>query len=85
MPFRDGTGPTGQGPMTGRGLGPCATSDARNVQIQPSQPVNWFQRLVGGSLGTQQTGSGLTPGGGRGAGRGRGQRRGMGRGRRGRQ
>ena len=23
MPFRDGTGPIGQGPMTGRGLGPC--------------------------------------------------------------
>ncbi|MFH1711271.1 MAG: DUF5320 domain-containing protein [Nanoarchaeota archaeon] len=23
MPIRDGTGPSGQGPMTGRGLGPC--------------------------------------------------------------
>ena len=23
MPFRDQTGPMGQGPMTGRGLGPC--------------------------------------------------------------
>jgi len=23
MPFRDGTGPLSQGPMTGRGLGPC--------------------------------------------------------------
>lgn len=23
MPFRDATGPLGQGPMTGRGLGPC--------------------------------------------------------------
>ena len=23
MPNRDGTGPMGQGPMTGRGLGPC--------------------------------------------------------------
>ena len=23
MPFRDGTGPQGQGPMTGRGFGPC--------------------------------------------------------------
>ncbi len=24
MPRRDGTGPWGQGPMTGRGFGPCA-------------------------------------------------------------
>ncbi len=23
MPYRDGTGPQGQGPMTGRGFGPC--------------------------------------------------------------
>ncbi|MBD3311879.1 hypothetical protein GF352_00235 [archaeon] len=23
MPFYDGTGPRGMGPMTGRGLGPC--------------------------------------------------------------
>ena len=25
MPFRDGTGPCGEGPLTGRGLGPCGT------------------------------------------------------------
>jgi hypothetical protein len=24
MPFRDGTGPMGRGPMSGRGMGPCA-------------------------------------------------------------
>jgi hypothetical protein len=23
MPWRDGTGPLGRGPLTGRGLGPC--------------------------------------------------------------
>ncbi len=23
MPYRDGTGPQGQGPLTGRGFGPC--------------------------------------------------------------
>ena len=23
MPYKDGTGPMGQGPMTGRGMGPC--------------------------------------------------------------
>lgn len=29
MPAQDGTGPTGQGPMTGRGLGPCGNGLAR--------------------------------------------------------
>ena len=24
MPYKDGTGPNGQGPMTGRGIGPCS-------------------------------------------------------------
>jgi len=28
MPYKNGTGPNGQGPMTGRGMGPCA-GDAR--------------------------------------------------------
>ncbi len=28
MPFGDGTGPTGQGPMTGRGLGYCSSGYA---------------------------------------------------------
>lgn len=26
MPLRDGTGPVGRGPLTGRGLGPCRGS-----------------------------------------------------------
>ena len=29
MPNRDGTGPTGAGPLTGRGLGPCNTTNKR--------------------------------------------------------
>ena len=29
MPNRDGTGPMGQGPMTGRGMGPCGAGQAR--------------------------------------------------------
>ena len=29
MPNRDGTGPFGQGPKTGRGLGPCGGGQAR--------------------------------------------------------
>ncbi len=49
MPARDATGPLGQGPMTGRGLGPCvATNMAAGTPVnQPagtasmaSQPVN---------------------------------------------
>lgn len=37
MPFRDGTGPQGQGPLSGRGFGPCFArrgfdyADARNT------------------------------------------------------
>ncbi|MGM0760198.1 MAG: DUF5320 domain-containing protein [Thermodesulfobacteriota bacterium] len=29
MPRGDGTGPTGQGPLTGRGLGPCGGQTPR--------------------------------------------------------
>lgn len=29
MPFRDGTGPAGRGPLTGRGLGRCVNAVAR--------------------------------------------------------
>jgi adenylosuccinate synthase len=29
MPYRDGTGPAGMGPRTGRGLGPCGRGFAR--------------------------------------------------------
>jgi len=30
MPNRDGTGPEGKGPRTGRGLGNCGNNTARN-------------------------------------------------------
>jgi len=29
MPWRDGTGPFGEGPLTGRGLGPCGRGFGR--------------------------------------------------------
>lgn len=32
MPGRNATGPLGQGPMTGRGMGSCRTGVASNVQ-----------------------------------------------------
>ncbi len=31
MPFGDATGPTGAGPMTGRGLGPCGRGQQRGA------------------------------------------------------
>ena len=34
MPNRDGTGPSGKGPRTGRGKGPCKTSKPK------SKPTN---------------------------------------------
>ncbi|MBU0491857.1 MAG: DUF5320 domain-containing protein [Chloroflexi bacterium] len=70
MPRFDGTGPAGQGPLTGRGLGNCTP--------QPNAPQR-FSRL--GGLG-QRLGLRLGRGTGRGAGMGRGRGRGAGRGRR---
>lgn len=31
MPYRDGTGPWGRGPMTGRGMGPCGRGFAKGM------------------------------------------------------
>lgn len=35
MPRGDGTGPRGDGPMTGRGLGPCSSVRQANRQSNP--------------------------------------------------
>lgn len=43
MPGRDGTGPTGKGPMTGRKLGPCNKEST-------AQPIN-FGRNCGRGMG----------------------------------
>jgi hypothetical protein len=71
MPRFDGTGPTGQGPMTGRGLGNCVP------QASQLNAPRRFPVLSG--LG-QRLGLRLGRGTGRGAGRGRGLVRGRGRG-----
>lgn len=42
MPARDGTGPMGQGAMTGRGMGNCAT---------PSSPIGYQPRVWGSRWG----------------------------------
>lgn len=78
MPGMDGTGPAGQGPMTGRGLGPCGTSGLRTPQANYQQPTSWFGRLVQGVRGGFGIGTygGRRAGGrGMGGGRGRGWRR----------
>jgi hypothetical protein len=35
MPRRDGTGPEGKGPKTGRGLGPCG-KNSKGVPARPN-------------------------------------------------
>lgn len=63
MPVFDGTGPRGQGPMTGRGRGRCVTDNQGNVTRGPV-PYN-------GDLGRGRGGPGRGLGPGRGFGRGR--------------
>jgi len=69
MPRMDGTGPAGQGPMTGRGLGPCGTGGIRTPQSNLPQ-TSWVSRLWGAVGGL---GLGMGRGGGRGLGGGRRQ------------
>ncbi len=71
MPNKDGTGPAGQGPITGRGEGQCQESQPDVDQINQNQPSS-------GRGQRQGRGRGQGQGGGRGQGRGggRGQRQG---------
>lgn len=39
MPFRNGTGPQGRGPLTGWGMGNCRREDL-NERIDPKIPAN---------------------------------------------
>jgi len=71
MPQRDGTGPQGRGPMTGRGRGKCSPKDKTSVP-----PENGGMGL-GRKLGRgrrQGPGRGADRSAGRGAGQGRGGR-----------
>lgn len=63
MARKDGTGPLGYGPMTGRGLGPCAdenTATPFSRRDRAGRPAGFRRRTVRGA------------GFGRGYGRGRG-------------
>jgi hypothetical protein len=71
MPREDRTGPQGQGPKTGRGMGKCGPKGGA--------PISQGQGGVGSGKGQ---GRGAGKGAGRGTGRGGGQGRGKGRGRR---
>jgi len=70
MPGYDGTGPLGQGPMTGRGMGLCAGGDRYN---KPGFFGRWFGRRFGFGRGFR-AGRGMGFGRGARAGRGRGWR-----------
>ena len=40
MPFQDGTGPRGMGPLTGRGFGPCGRNFGRSFgRFRSFEPV----------------------------------------------
>ncbi len=76
MPFGDGTGPFGEGPMTGWGMGRCGanTNDVAN-EGQNTGNVSWPRRLLGAAF---RWGRRWFGGRGRGFGRGRGMGRGRG-------
>lgn len=46
MPNKDGTGPNGQGPLTGRGLGPCGAerSFSRGFRTRFGRGFGWRNR-----------------------------------------
>lgn len=77
MPRLDGSGPQGQGPLTGRGDGYCAVADPAGrrpygVAGVGQRPFGGFLgRLVGWvpRLGPGRRGRGMGRGGGRGRGR----------------
>ena len=79
MPRGDGTGPAGMGPMTGRGLGPCAgypTPGYTNPGGGRLTTLGTFGRWAAGALPRLGLGLGRRMGVGRGAGRGMGRGRG---------
>lgn len=82
MPGRNGTGPEGEGPLTGRGLGPCGSTGTE--QEGEALPVGrgrglWGRGLrlgLGGLFGQREptTEAGVQAPIGRGRGRGWGRR-----------
>ncbi len=79
MPGFNGTGPSGQGPMTGRGLGNCSPNRVNADQNQPNNGTNTL-RPIPRFFGWCRGGFGRGLGMGRGFGRGLRSGRGMGNG-----
>jgi len=65
MPRGDGTGPQGQGPLTGRGMGSCGGGGQSNSPVDQNQ--SFGGRLLSG-IG-RMFGNGQRKGGGAGQGR----------------
>ena len=75
MPFRDGTGPNGEGPNTGKGLGLCGSE--KDQQPEFDERPRWGLRRNLQLLNINPQGFGGRGGSGRGRGRGgRGRGRG---------
>ena len=83
MPRGDGTGPQGQGPLTGRGMGSCGdVNNQSNQSPALGQGQTFGQRVRSGFSNVFGLGQSKSGRGGRGqGGQGRGQGRGGGRGR----
>lgn len=76
MPRYDGTGPQGQGPMTGRAQGYCALQ-----VVDSGQPSYGYAGIQGAPVRSDPSTAWPVPGAGTGRGFARGRRRGAGRGR----
>ena len=72
MPRGDGTGPLGRGPMTGKGMGPCAG----NRNAEPESQSGLFSRFgnMFNRFGSSDRGQGRGRGSGQGRGTGRNNR-----------
>ena len=78
MPGLNGTGPQGEGSLTGRGMGKCRPRPAGDAGSESDMSTNNRPIEAGRGAGAKKPGSGLMDGSGRGLrrGAGRGLRRG---------
>lgn len=58
MPRKDNTGPEGQGPMTGRGLGSCNSDNEKNVEDRRLRPRLGLRLGRGFRFGRRPRGNG---------------------------
>lgn len=73
MPQKDGTGPQGNGPKTGRGMGNCAPQAEKKDQSKDVQGMQFSRRGQGQGQGQDQSQSQGRGGAGRGKGMNRTQ------------